>query len=100
MNNISKYLDWLSIWTNEVEPNNQIQIIEGSDLENLENFIKDDRVELDFSECEIQENDLVFSFSETGGQNESDTQGWYITYWFKVNPEEDFIINDSGYEQG
>lgn len=70
------------------------------EIETLKSFINDDSVELDFSECEIQGDELVFSFSETGGQNESDNQGWYRCYWFRVKPQEDFLITDSGYEQG
>ena len=100
MNSIAKYIDWAKIWSEEVQIKNQIEYASKSNIENLKNFVNDDKVELDFSECEIQDDDLLFQFSETGGQNESDTQGWYRSYWFKVNPEEDFLINDSGYEQG
>jgi len=100
MNSIAKYLDWGSIWENEVKIKSQIQHADEPDVGRLMDFINDDKVELDFSECEIQDNELVFQFSETGGQNESDNQGWFRSYWFRVNPEEDFIISDSGYEQG
>ncbi len=101
MNSIAKDIDWAAIWHDEVKIKSQIEVSDESDIEVLKNFVNDDKVELDFSECEFQGGDyLLFQFSETGGQNESDTQGWYRLYWFRVKPDDDFIIIDSGYEQG
>jgi hypothetical protein len=40
----------------------------------------------------------VFFFGETGGQNESDNQGWSREYIFIV--DEDFMVIDTEYRQG
>ena len=54
--------------------------------------------ELIREECYLDDNYLYFFFSETGGQNESDNQGWGRDYQFVV--DKDFNIIDEVYEQG
>jgi hypothetical protein len=101
MNSISTYLDWSSIWENDVAPQLKDESLHSDEiLKNIQSFNNEKDLTMDISDCEIQDDELMFQFSEVGGKNESDTQGWYRTYWFKVKPEEDFLISDSGYEQG
>ncbi len=98
MNNLAPYLDWATLWDKYVRHQIFEEDYHSSDeWELMKKFQKDNRVDLDFSECEIQDDEIIFQWSETGGQNESDTQGWYRLYWFRCKPEEDFIITDSGY---
>ena len=100
MNNINKYIDWSSIWNNEVNLLEELEYLTGNSLYILKSFIDDKDVELDPSECEISGKYLIFTFSESGGQNESDTQGWSREYWFTVDPDSDFEIKSSEYQQG
>lgn len=100
MNSIVKYIDWGSIWTNEVNVSEEIEFLEGDEKIVARNFLKDKDVELDISECEIREDNLIFVFSEQGGQNESDTQGWSREYCFCIVPQADFGIRYCNYEQG
>jgi hypothetical protein len=100
MNSIAKYLDWFSIWENEVKPQLTEEDLHSTEIwKHIQSF-NNDKLDIDIHECEIQDDELMFQFSEAGGKNESDTQGWFRCYWFKVQPEKDFLISDAGYEQG
>jgi hypothetical protein len=100
--NINKYIDWGEIWENEVCLETSMDCMEDDNkvnsIEVIKSFIKDSEVELLPDECYYQNPFLIFCFSETGGQNESDTQGWSRDYRFVV--DDDFIIVDASYEQG
>lgn len=110
---IDKYIKWDEIWCEEVCIQTSIDCLNEDDkTENeiigvIKQFQNDNDVTLDFNECvlnttsNLYNNDgftLTFFFSETGGQNESDTQGWSRDYVFIVN--EDFMIIDAQYTQG
>lgn len=101
MHELSKYLDWDKIWDEEVHINLLTDDHVSNDVwEIIKQFKVDDSVMLDFSECQIEGDEIIFSFGETGGQTESDPTGWSREYWFKVKPDDDFSITDAGYEQG
>jgi hypothetical protein len=100
MESINEYINWGMIWSEKVELKCQLEYLQPLHLDNAKAFLNDKKVELDSSECEIQDDELLFQFSETGGQNESDTQGWFRCYWFRVDPSNEFEVTDSGYEQG
>lgn len=99
---IDKYINWNGIWEEEVCLETSIEMLEDDDKTNsvaiIKKFIEDDNVSLICSECYIKDGGLFFFFGETGGQNESDTQGWSRDYCFVV--DEDFMIIDASYEQG
>ena len=107
--NINKYINWGEIWEKEIclqtSIDNLIYNDEYDDETSKEiigvinKFINDKEVELDIDECFIRNDDeLIFYFSEQGGQNESDTQGWSREYCFFVS--DDFLIYDAEYHQG
>ena len=93
---INKYINFDEIWCSEVVTD--LEFIDNKLLDLMEQFNNDDNVYLDVSECEFDDNKLYFVFSESGGQNESDTQGWFRRYELTV--DEDFMIIDIEYEQG
>lgn len=110
---IDKYIKWDEIWSEEVSLQTSIDCLNEDDetekgiIGVIKQFQNDNGVTLDFNECVINttsnwyNNDgfvLTFFFNETGGQNESDTQGWSREYTFIVN--EDFMIIDAQYTQG
>lgn len=64
----------------------------------IQQFKEDKDVELMYQECTINEDKLIFFFGETGGQNESDNQGWSRDYTFIVDAN--FLIIDAEYSQG
>ncbi len=95
--NLSKYIDWNKLWEEE------ICLETAKDNEKFESLIsgfqKDKSVELYESECCLDEKGrLIFCFSETGGQNESDTQGWSRDYTFVF--DSDFLLINAEYSQG
>ena len=95
--NIDKYIDWLKIWIDEV----YLDSLEEEKIEDykiVKAFALDKKVEINLGECFTDGDGLHFMFSETGGQNESDTQGWSRDYSFTVN--EDFEIIRAEYGQG
>jgi hypothetical protein len=93
---------WYEIWGYEVCLETSIDILEDGDhtetIDVIKRFIKDTEVELIREECYLDDNYLYFFFSETGGQNESDNQGWSRDYQFVV--DKDFLIINANYEQG
>ena len=95
---INEYIDFEAIWDYEV----CISVEEYSDDEDtiavIKQFRKDDLVEFVKSECSLEDNKLQFFFSESGGRNESDTQGWSRDYTIIVDAE--FAIIKATYEQG
>ena len=96
---VSKYVNWMELWNEEVcldESCLDESLIKAK--ENLEMFKQDIDVELMNYECDIVESGYLIYFGETGGQNESDNQGWSRDYCFHLNF--DFTIQDVTYEQG
>jgi len=103
--NINKYINWNEIWDEEICPMSSIDCLGyGDDYEKKESikvikqFMEDKNVKLISDECHIDDDVLYFFFSETGGQNESDTQGWSRDYCFSV--DSDFMIVEAEYSQG
>lgn len=99
--NINKYIKWDEIWTNEIDIQTSIDCLDENDVESiaaLQQLIQDTEISLLSSECEVINNNLIFCFSETGGQNESDNQGWDRMYTITV--DSDFMIIDAEYSQG
>ena len=99
---IDKYINWNGIWEDEVSIETSLELLESDDKINsirvLKQFIEDDDVSLICGECYIKDDRLFFFFGETGGQNESDNQGWSRDYCIVV--DEDFDIIEATYEQG
>ena len=94
---INQYIKWGDIWEGEVEID--LSLIDDVKVKNIiKQYIIDKDVTLDYDECFIDGPNLVFCFSESGGQNESDTQGWSRDY--QITVDKDFIIIDAIYEQG
>ena len=91
---LNKYIDWSSLWCDEVFFDNSHD--DFCDI--IKQFESDNDVELCVNECHLDSDRIVFCFSETGGQNESDTQGWSRCYWFVF--DYDMLLIDAGYEQG
>lgn len=93
--NIDKYIKWDEIWEEEI-------FLDSNDEkyhEIIEQFLNDKNVELIYNECYINEhNELLFFFGESGGENESDTQGWSRDYTFIF--DKDFLLIDAEYSQG
>lgn len=102
--NIDKFINWDEIWSEEICLQTSIDCLEEDDDKNIEiisvikQFQQDKDVELIISECTLNEGKLIFFFSETGGQNESDNYGWSRDYTFVV--DSDFMIINAGYSQG
>ena len=101
--NIDKFIKWDEIWSEEICLQSSIDYLEDDEKNSktigvIQQFKEDKDVELMFSECTINEDELIFIFGETGGQNESDNQGWSRDYTFIV--DSDFMIIDAEYSQG
>ncbi len=99
---LDKYIKWDELWLNEVDLTVD-DFISDKAKEVLKQFRKDDSVCMVIDECNMQildgdEQEFIFQFSETGGQNESDTQGWSRDYWITIG--EDYLLKDAEYEQG
>lgn len=93
--NIDRWIKWREIWDKEIclESPNDAEVIEV-----INQFKRDKDIHLDEDECQFTDGELIFYFSESGGQNPSDTQGWSRGYTFVV--DSDFSIIDAEYEQG
>lgn len=93
--NIDKYIDFHSIWKNEI-------ILDPKDerfTEIINQFLNDNNLELLSCQCELVNGDeILFFFSESGGDNESDTQGWSRDYTFIF--DKNFNLIDVEYSQG
>lgn len=98
--NIDKYINWNELWDEEID----LSIAKDWCKEDSEparlisSFLEETEMELLQSECQINNGNFVFFFSESGGQNESDTQGWSRDYTFTFDEEFNFI--DVEYSQG
>ena len=96
-----KYIKWEDIWDEEI---GVPEVEEDSEhfemLEQFNNELKDnDGLELMVDECSQLENgNLYFVFGESGGQNESDTQGWSRD--FTLEFEDDYTFVSIEYSQG
>lgn len=107
---LSNYINWGDLWDEEIDLKTDLDFIENEKYIRIINqFLNDDDVSLDFHECdclinEYHNDDIIFmfNFSETGGQNESDIQGWYRSYWFsfKSTNSGDLEFMNCNYEQG
>lgn len=104
MVNIDKYIKWDEIWENEISLKTSIDYLEDDDkniktIGVVKQFKEDNDVELYQDECFLTEKEeFVFTFGETGGQNESDTQGWSRDYIFIF--DKDFSLVHAEYSQG
>lgn len=95
----SKYIKWDELWGEEVCLETAKDYLTNDlYLKLLDNFLIDENITLNVDECYLNNNKLYFIFSETGGQNESDTQGWSRDYIFVVSY--DYEILGIYYEQG
>jgi len=98
---ISKYINWPQIWDEEVCLQTSMDILDDGDenITIIQQFIDDGEVQLESDECFLNnDGTMVFFFGETGGQNESDNQGWGREYMFTV--DENFFIISAEYSQG
>ena len=95
----SKYIKWGELWSEEVCLETAKDYLKNeSYLRLLNNFLIDENITLNVDECVLNNKKLYFIFSETGGQNESDTQGWSRDYVFVVSY--DYNILEIYYEKG
>jgi len=100
---INNYIKWDEIWDKEICLQTSIDCLEDDEINTkiigiIQQFMDDNEVGLISSECEMYSNKLLFFFGESGGENESDTQGWSRDYTFIVNA--DFMIIEAYYSQG
>jgi hypothetical protein len=93
---INKYINWAEIWDKEVD----LTTCENPEIiDIIKSFSQEKEMELMRDECYITAmGNIIFFFGESGGQNESDTQGWSRDYTFTLDP--DFMIIDAEYSQG
>ena len=101
--NIDKFIKWDEVWNEEICLQTSINCLSNNDINLktigiIEQFEGDKCVELIASECQVNDNNLIFCFSETGGQSEGDAQGWSRDYTFIV--DSDFLIIGAEYSQG
>jgi len=96
----SKYIKWNEIWQNEIDLTIAIDYCPKKFKTLLKSFIEDkDNLELMVDECSIlKDGRLFFFFGETGGQNESDTQGWSRDY--SVIFDSEYLFKSIHYSQG
>ncbi len=97
----SKYIKWEEIWDDEIGTINIEEDNEYAEMvkDFIEELYSDSELELMEEGCELLDNgNLVFFFSESGGQNESDTQGWSRD--FTLEFEEDYTFVSIEYSQG
>ena len=100
----SKYIKWDEIWDNEIFLYKDDENGEYNEYAELINDFIDERndnsdLELMQEECELLENgNLLFFFGESGGANESDTQGWSRNYIFVFTCE--YLFCSVEYSQG
>jgi hypothetical protein len=88
---INKYINWSELWQEEFCLQTSIDNLdEDNDTDKeiigvINQFIADKQVELDKENCFLRnDGSIAFFFSEQGGQNESETQGWNREYCFIV----------------
>ncbi len=97
--NIIKYIQWLDIWNDEICFETSKDNCDEKTKWLIERFQDEsDDMDLIMEECQALNNNLIFRFAESGGQNESDTQGWSRDYAFTV--DSDFLIIKAEYSQG
>ncbi len=99
MSSIDEYIDWSKLWFSEELKSTED--VEEEYQETWAQFLNDEEVSLDASECSYDKNTqlLIFVFSETGGQNESDTVGWSRDYHVAFH-EYDLCFHSVEYQQG
>lgn len=95
---IDKYINWEEIWDNEVCLDIPTDNLPPKQINLIDRFREETDLELLFQECSYDGDLLHIYWGESGGQNESDTQGWSRDYLFIL--DEDFIILDVIYSQG
>lgn len=95
---IDKYINWGEIWEKEVCLETAKDVLPQNLVVLIKRFQQEEEMELLLDECTKTTSGLTFFFGETGGQNESDTQGWSRDYVFTVG--NDFLIIDVEYSQG
>ena len=99
MLNINKYINFEAIWNEEIDLTGDFDEKYSKLLNNFLFEIDNNSLELLVTECDLQDNgNLLFFWSESGGQNESDNQGWSRDYTLVFNDEFDLI--DIEYSQG
>lgn len=104
MNILNKFINWNYLYHQELrfsideslfdEDNND----DAKLIELIKQFKNDSQVELDKDECYIKDNQIILFFSETGGENESDPDGWSRVYSLEFNGDGELINID--YSQG
>ena len=95
----NEYINWVDLWGEELKTNTEedYSLIENS---TLDGFRKEKGLILSTTECYVDFESKTFNlfFSKSGGQNESDNQGWYISYCLVFDA--DYTLKDISYEQG
>ena len=91
------YIDFIKLW----DENKTAMYCTEYDTDTLKRFKMDDDVELMPEECEVnlEKNEVYIFFGETGGQNESDTQGWSRDYTITLDAT-DLLFKNIEYSQG
>ncbi len=99
---INRYIKWEEIW-DDVDLEDSMDLMEDANLQDslktIRCFINENSAEMIVDECYMRDDKLFFFFGETGGQNESDPQGWSRNYTFVVDAD-DLTVMSAEYEQG
>lgn len=99
MYRISKFVNWSELWEELEASVDESLFDEDSEIiSKILQFTNDKNVEILHDECFIEDGVIHIFFSESGGQNESDNQGWSRDYCLIFNL--DFELIDITYEQG
>ena len=90
--NIDKYINWHELYDEEIDLSITVEYVKNRKHKELINdFLLERNMDLMHDECSTNnKGDLIFFFGETGGQNESDTQGWSRDYCIVFNKNLDF----------
>ena len=97
---IDKYIDWNEIWQEEICLEIAKDCTENeTHIDLIDRFLKLEGMQLLKDECSLDEDgNMMFFFSESGGQSEGDSQGRSCDFTFAFNHE--FSLIDVSYSQG
>lgn len=89
---IDKYIQWDELYYEECDLSVIVDYVKNKkNKELIRRFLLEQNMQLMRDECSTnKKGDFTFFFGETGGQNESDTQGWSRDYEIVFNKNFDF----------
>ncbi len=102
MNILNKFINWNYLYHQELRYSVDSSVFDEYNdaklIELIEQFNAETELELIKDECYIQDNKIVIFFGETGGQNESDPDGWSRDYSLVFNGDGE--LEEINYMQG